>query len=223
VGFAILVLVLVCYKHCLLTHSFTSYCATCSEWGRGQVYPPTAAKNQTLIFLHMEDSGWNERKPSEMLTQFSLSISLSILELMNQVLPLPACQKAEDFYRGILHAVLTSLFLVLPVWNRNVKQSPRIFFCAVHSYWFLQARTGAGKAGSDCKKLPLFGELPEQLLNVGAVASCCHQLWCSVASGPGWVVFVFWYIFFLIFSTTRRMNLFAIRLHCSCNLWQLWT
>jgi len=50
-----------------------------------------------------------------MLTQFSLSISLSILELMNQVLPLPACQKAEDFYRGILHAVLTSLFLVLPV------------------------------------------------------------------------------------------------------------
>lgn len=42
------------------------------------------------------------------------------------------------------------------------------------------------ETAKDREKLALSGEQPEQLLILGAAASCCQDPWCGKAVGHGW-------------------------------------
>lgn len=153
--------------------------------------------------------------------------------IMNHVLPLPACKKG-DLRRNCAYAVLQSLFsgAILPAWNGENKAVPVFSLQPIPTSSCRCAEALGRLKETEKSYLPLGNSLSsfwrwEQqhpAATNGDVARHWALAWAFWGRWGFWVwVFSFGLGFWVcFFCNTRELNVFAIRLYCSCNLWQLW-
>lgn len=154
--------------------------------------------------------------------------SLSFGRTMNYVLALMVCQKGEDFYGEIVYMQCLSLCsqrLCYFAWKRENKAVPQCVIAA-HPFQLLQMCWGIGKGGRDWKKaVPLWGGA-WAAFDTGStsILLLVTVMWQGIEP---WLCFWGWF-FWLGFGPSspppcpKELNIFAIKLNCSCNLWQLW-